>query len=98
MMGSITLLEKTLPTKNIQIIELFSVAKCCGEHLHTLIGNLLEFSKLKKKKIELNTGQVDLKQNVKKIVKMNYFKSKEKNIKLNLYYSQNFPKKVIADE
>ena len=58
-------------------MELFSVAKSCGDHLHTLIGNLLEFSKLKAKKIELNNGQVDLKQNVRKIVKMNYFKAKE---------------------
>jgi hypothetical protein len=58
----------------------------------------LEFSKLKAKKIELNKGQVDLKQNVRKIVKMNYFKAKEKNNILQLYVSTNFPRKVIADE
>ena len=29
---------------------------------------------------------------------MNFFKAKEKNNKLNLYVSFNFPKKVIADE
>jgi signal transduction histidine kinase len=98
MMGSITLLEKILPVKNQQVSEVLSVAKCCGEHLHTLIGNLLEFSKLKKKKVELNKGQVDLKSNVRKIVKMNYFKAKEKSNRLNLYVSRNFPKKVIADE
>ena len=56
MMGSITLLEKTVPNRNQQANELLSVAKSCGDHLHTLIGNLLEFSKLKAKKIELNNG------------------------------------------
>ena len=74
------------------------MAKSCGEHLHTLIGNLLEYSKLKAKKIEINKMTIDLIQNTRNIVKMNYFKSKEQSNALNLFISHNFPRKVIADE
>lgn len=98
LMGTITLLEKSFPHKNQQTNEIFSMAKSCGEHLHTLIGNLLEYSKLKAKKIEINKTSIDMMQNIKSIVKMNYFKSKEKNNTLNLFVSNNFPRKVIADE
>lgn len=51
------------------------MAKSCGEHLHTLIGNLLEYSKLKAKKIEINKSAIDLKFNIQRILKMNYMKS-----------------------
>lgn len=74
------------------------MAKSCGEHLHTLIGNLLEYSKLKAKKIEINKSAIDLKNNIKRILKMNYLKSQEKQNKLNYYISHNFPKKVVTDE
>ena len=63
-----------------------------------MIGNLLEFSKLKAKKIELNLNPTDIRENVRKILKMHYFKAKEKHNKLKLYISSNFPKKIIADE
>lgn len=59
-MGSIHLLEKTFVDKNPQSLEVFSMAKSCGEHLNTLIGNLLEYSKLKAKKIEINKTTIDL--------------------------------------
>lgn len=58
----------------------------------------MEFSKLKAKKVELNKGQVDLKSIVRKIVKMSYFKAKEKSNTLRLEVSQNFPRKIVADE
>jgi signal transduction histidine kinase len=51
------------------------MAKSCGEHLNTLIGNLLEYSKLKAKKIEIAKNAIDLKHNVQRIIKMNYLKS-----------------------
>jgi len=54
------------------------MAKSCGDHLHTLISNLLEYSKLKAKKIEINKSAFDLKTIVKRILKMNYLKSQEK--------------------
>jgi hypothetical protein len=47
-----------------------------------MIGNLLEFSKLKAKKIELNKSSTDIKENAKAILKMGYFKAKEKQDKL----------------
>ena len=98
LMGSITLLEKTSGEKNPQCIEIFSMAKSCGEHLHTLIGNLLEYSKLKAKKIEINKTTIDLIHNTRSIVKMQYFKSKEHSNTLNLFIANNFPRKVIGDE
>lgn len=77
-MGTVTLLEKSFGPKNQKTLEIFSMAKSCGEHLHTLIGNLLEYSKLKAKKIEINKTAFDLKANVKRILKMNFLKSQEK--------------------
>lgn len=66
--------------------------------MHTFIDNLLEFSKMKAKNIELNKTSFDIKENVTNILKMNYFKSKEKQNKLKLFVSDNFPKKILADE
>lgn len=74
------------------------MAKSCGEHLKTLIGNLLEYSKLKAKKIELNKATIDLRANITRILKMNYIKSQERQNKLMFFCSVNLPKKVITDE
>lgn len=63
-----------------------------------MIGNLLDFSKLKANKIELNKAPTNIKETVKSILKMNYFKAKEKGNTLKLLFSKKFPKKVITDE
>ena len=63
-----------------------------------MIGNLLEFSKLKAKKIEINKTAFDLKGNIKRILKMSYLKSQEKNNSLQYFISSNFPNKVVTDE
>lgn len=55
--------------------EIFSMSKSCGELLHTLIGNLLEYSKLKAKKIEINKSALDLKHIILRTLKLMYFKS-----------------------
>lgn len=81
-MGAVTLLEKGNQSKDAQQKELFHVANTCCEHLNTMIGNLLEFSKLKAKKIELNKNAVDIRENVSNILKMNYLKAKEKKDQL----------------
>lgn len=98
LMGTITLLEKSCGPRNQQTNEIFNMAKSCGEHLHTLIGNLLEYSKLRAKKIEINKSAIDLKNNIKRILKMNYLKCQEKSNQLNYFISKNFPKKVVTDE
>lgn len=63
-----------------------------------MIGNLLEFSKLKAKKIEINKVATDVLENARNILKMSYFKSKEKENEIRFFVSNQFPKKVIADD
>jgi len=68
------------------------------DHLNTMINNMLEFSKLRANKIELNLASVNLLKMTKKIIKMHYFKAKDNGNRLILTVSTNFPKKVVADE
>lgn len=74
------------------------MANSCGDHLNTMINNLLEYSKLKAKKIELNQTPIDIIENVRSVLKMNYFKAKENGNQLTLWVSESFPKKVLGDE
>lgn len=77
---------------------MFAVANSCGDHLNTMINNLLEYSKLRANKIELNKTSVSVLKLVKNILKMHYFKAKENGNRISLFVSVNFPKRLIADE
>ena len=57
---SVTLLKNSFNEKNLRQEELFDVANSCGEHLNIMINNMLEYSKLRAKKIELNKTSIDL--------------------------------------
>lgn len=63
-----------------------------------MINNLLEYSKLKSKKVEMTRTSINLIENVRCILKMHYFKAKEKENNLKLLISENFPRRLIADE
>eukprot|EP00350_Pseudokeronopsis_sp_OXSARD2_P013119 CAMPEP_0170568468 /NCGR_PEP_ID=MMETSP0211-20121228/81225_1 /TAXON_ID=311385 /ORGANISM="Pseudokeronopsis sp., Strain OXSARD2" /LENGTH=112 /DNA_ID=CAMNT_0010890381 /DNA_START=457 /DNA_END=795 /DNA_ORIENTATION=- len=63
-----------------------------------MITNMLEFSKLRANKMELNLTSVNLMKTAKEVLKMHYFKAKENSNKLSLMLSRNFPQNIIADE
>ena len=63
-----------------------------------MINNLMEYSKLKAQKVELNKTSIDLLLNVRNLLKMHYYKAKEKGNTIQLFVQNLFPRKVIADE
>ena len=77
--------------------ELLTTAKSCGENLHHLIGNILDFSKIKDQKIELFLTECDIHELINKVVMMHKIKASNKGLHLELLGDPNIPPCVKAD-
>ena len=77
--------------------ELLTTAKSCGENLHHLIGNILDFSKIKDQKMELFLTECDIHELINKVVMMHKIKASNKGLHLELLGDPNIPPCVKAD-
>jgi len=71
--------------------------KFSAENLHTLINDVLDYSKMDAGKIEFEMIDTDVISLSKNIVKGLDTKAKEKNIYLNINYDEEIPKFVVCD-
>jgi two-component system, sensor histidine kinase and response regulator len=69
-----------------------------GEHLLTLINDVLEMSKIEAGQINLNKDSFNLRNLLCSIKEMLSLKAESKGLKLNLSYGENVPQLIKADE
>ncbi|PIB36002.1 hypothetical protein BFP72_11650 [Reichenbachiella sp. 5M10] len=71
--------------------------KFSAEHLHVLINDVLDYSKLDAGKIEFEYVDVNIVEVCQNIAKAQETKAREKNIYLNVIYDEDIPKFVVCD-
>jgi len=78
--------------------EYFGIIQRSGEHLLTLINQVLDLSKIEAGRITLNEKNFDLKCLLDDLKDMFSLKAEEKGIELIFEYADNLPCKIITDE
>lgn len=69
-----------------------------GEHLLSLINDVLEMSKIEAGKVSLNSHDFDLYGLLESIHTMFQFKARAKGLQLSLYKADNLPQYIFSDE
>jgi len=70
----------------------------CGEHLLSLINDILDMSKIEAQKLELTCGEFNLAQVVHTVFNINKIKAEEKDLEFKLILNASLPKVVFGDE
>ncbi len=78
--------------------EYFSIIQRSGEHLLTLINQVLDLSKIEAGHIILNEKNFDLQSLLDDLKDMFSLKAEEKGIEIIFEYADNFPCKILTDE
>ena len=94
LLASIEILATTSKSKQI---ELLSSAKACGDTLLHLIGNILDVTKIKDQKMELNIISSDIKEIIHKVIMMHKMKAKNKGLSLEFLGDPTIPSCVKVD-
>ena len=77
--------------------ELLSSAKTCGDTLLHLIGNILDVSKIKDKKMELSLADCDISEVMRKVTMMHKIKAQNKGLYFDLIGDPSIPPCVKLD-
>ena len=77
--------------------ELLSSAKTCGDTLLHLIGNILDVSKIKEKKMELNLTDADIAEVMRKVILMHKIKAQNKGLYFDFIGDPTIPPCVKLD-
>ncbi|MBL1211039.1 GAF domain-containing protein [Geminocystis sp. GBBB08] len=85
-------------TLNSKQKDYLSIIKRSGEHLLTLLNDVLEMSKIEAGKIILNTNDFDLHFLLQNLKEMFELKAQLKGLKLNFYCADNVPQFIHGDE
>ena len=72
-------------------VELFSIAKICGETLSNLIGNILDISKIENNKLQLIYKSENLRDSIERAVSMCKTIATQKGIYLKIIWDPNIP-------
>ncbi|WOB45234.1 PAS domain S-box protein [Thermoleptolyngbya oregonensis NK1-22] len=86
------------PLLNDSQREQLEIINHSGEHLLSLINDILEVSKIEAGRIKLNTSSFDLYQLLDGLMQLLRFKASEKSISLVLDRAPNLPQYVVTDE
>jgi PAS domain S-box-containing protein len=87
--------DRTLSVDYQEYIEIISRS---GEHLLSLINNVLEMSKIEAGRLSLNETAFDLFRLLENLRSMLHLRARNKNLKLNFEYGLNLPSFIKADE
>ncbi|XZO00643.1 MAG: PAS domain S-box protein [Microcoleus sp.] len=96
-LGYIQLLknERNLTTEQLDIL---TNALQCGNHLLTLINDILDLAKIEANKMDLSVTEVDFRNLIKNIVDLFKMRSDQKGIAFNYEELSVLPNYVLADE
>jgi PAS domain S-box-containing protein len=86
------------PLLNDSQREQLEIINHSGEHLLSLINDILEVSKIEAGRIKLNTSSFDLYQLLDGLMQLLRFKASEKSISLVLDRAPNLPQYIVTDE
>jgi len=84
-------------TTNSNQKEHLNSLKFSGEHLLSLINNILDLNKLEANKVEIAETPFSLKKQINEVLITLQKSTENKNINLNLKYDESIPKKIIGD-
>ncbi|MDJ0515046.1 MAG: ATP-binding protein [Trichodesmium sp. MO_231.B1] len=87
--------SQTLPKEHIENVGIISRS---GEHLLTLINNVLDLSKIEAGGITLNQKNFDLHRLLNDIEDMLYLKAEEKGLQLLVEHTNDIPQYICTDE
>lgn len=87
--------DDTLSNEQRQSIDIIEKS---GEHLLSLINNILEMSKIEAGKTVVNNQDVDLPSLLASLEDMLHLKADTKGLKLSIHYASNIPKYISIDE
>lgn len=95
------LLTQLIPVE-LQQGELQEVLLACNknsQNLISMVSNILDFAKLKSKKLELDLQPTSIKEIISNVVEMHSIKAKQKSLKLGFQMDEeSFPDKVFLDQ
>jgi signal transduction histidine kinase len=94
LLGCVELLKEADEKMKATLLE---TAQVCSETLLNLIGNILDVSKIRNKKLELMASSVDLKDSLTKIINMMKYLADSKGIYLKVKFGKGFPYYVEYD-
>ena len=86
--------QNITPSQKEQLL----IINSCGEHLLSLINDILDMSKIEAQKMEVSINEINLRQMVKTIYNMNRIKAEQKNLKFELHEGHSLPDYVVGDE
>ncbi len=78
--------------------EKLNIINRSGEHLLTLINDVLEMAKIEAGGVQLNNAPFDLGGMVRDIIDMMQMRGKEKGLQLEIDQSSRFPRYIVGDE
>ncbi|GFZ89793.1 hybrid sensor histidine kinase/response regulator [Okeania sp. KiyG1] len=87
--------SQTLPQEHLENVSIISRS---GEHLLTLINNVLDLSKIEAGRITLNQKNFDLHRLLNDIEDMLHFKAQEKDLQLLVEQNNDVPQYICTDE
>ena len=98
LLGAIDLLINQQGNPNlITNPKILSSAKFSGEILHTLIDNILDFSKIRMGKMDLNFSGIDLREKLLKVINMFEQQARKKGIRLEYHPDETLPPVLQMD-
>ncbi len=83
---------------DVAVVDRLQIIKNCGNSLISIINELLDFSKLEAKKVELEYRPIQLRKLVADVISLLSSKALEKNILLNMNIDKSVPDWISADE
>ena len=85
-------------SKHPEIIDYARQIRLASKSLLSIINEILDFSKIESGKMEIVEGTYETSPFFKDIMRLMYFRVKDKKIKIELEMDENFPSKLLGDE
>lgn len=95
--GFLTLIEKGMFESDGELKDFAKNAKTAADSLLDIINNMLDISKIEAGKMQLDTVQLNLKDEFEKAVSMVKPLATEKKLELNFEYDDNIPENLYGD-
>lgn len=92
-------IAQLLQSENLpkHIKEYVSHLNMASQHLLDLINDILDFTKIESGELNLSNEEFSTKDTINEVIKVLYYKAKEKNLELTIFLDPLIPNKLIGD-
>jgi len=87
--------SENLPKHTKEYIKHLNMA---AQHLLELINDILDFSKIESGELKISHDEFSLRETINEVIKVLYYKAKEKGIELTVYLDPLIPNKLLGDQ